>query len=75
MLLNYSDISLSQLSNPTMGGLFIDGWIGYSNGKVVRECIIWVSVLGGPYVFANLEGRQSIYMIMYIFWGRTEAET
>jgi hypothetical protein len=38
-----------------MGGLFIDGygwsccgWAGYRNGKVVRECITLVSVLGDP---------------------------
>ena len=30
---------------------------------------------GGPLVSANLEGRQSIYMLMYIFWWRAEAET
>jgi hypothetical protein len=30
---------------------------------------------GGPYISANLEGRQSIYILMYIFWWRTEAET
>ena len=30
---------------------------------------------GGPLVSANLEGRQSIYMQMYIFWWRAEAET
>jgi hypothetical protein len=30
---------------------------------------------GGPYVSAKLEGHQSIYMLMYIFWWWAEAET
>ena len=30
---------------------------------------------GGPCVSANLEGTRSIYMVMYIFWGRSEDET
>ena len=30
---------------------------------------------GGPFVSANLEGHQSIYMLMYLFWWKTEVET
>ena len=64
MLLNYSDTSLSQLSNPTMGGM------GTEMGSSIVMSNLGVGH-GGPYKSANLEGPQS----NLLFWGRAEAET